>query len=189
MVVALLMGCAAMGVPARSDPREKMGWALNLYEKQDRPLPAERLIMEAREIFQERNDELGLAESYRQYAFFLESEAVGHWEFQYRKTGFLDKSISYDARYEKAIEYFQKARDIYVKEAKHDALTNIDLVMGNTFLKYIGDQSKACQCYDQSLADYQEFTKVDPTAKIVLPAEFKSYADYIAAVKKRAKCI
>lgn len=189
MLVALLTGCAAMGVPATSDPREKMGWAANLYERQNRPLPAERLILEAKEIYQEKNDELGLAESYRQYAFFLESKTVERWESHYRKVGFLDKSISYDARYEKAIEYLQRARDIYVKNAKYDALTNIDLVMGNTFIEYIGDQSKACQCYDRSLANYQEFNKGNPTDQIKLPAEFKNYADYIAAVKKRAKCI
>jgi len=188
-MVALLSGCAAMSVPATSDPREKMGWALNLYEKQNRPLPAERLIQEAREIYQERSDELGLAESYRQYAFFLESETVERWEPHYRKSGFLDKSVNYDARYEKAIEYFQKAKDIYVKQTKYDTLANIDLVMGNTFLKYVGDQSNACQCYDNSLANYQQFNKVDPTAKIMLPAEFENYGDYIAAVKKRAKCI
>jgi len=189
LVSILLTGCAAMGVPVTNDPREKIGWALNLYEKQNRPIPAERLLKEALDIYQSNNDELGLAETYRQYAFFLESVTIEKWESHYRKNGFMDKSVIYDARYEKAVEYFQKARDIYSKKAKYDLLTNIDLVTGNTYLTYIGDQNKACKYYDRSLADYQEFNKENPTVQIKLPAEFNSYAEYIAAVKKRAKCI
>ena len=189
LLVSVLTGCAAMGVPVTSDPKEKLGWAYNLYETQNRPLPAERLIQEARDIYQSKNDELGLAETYRQYAFFLESRTVGNWEPHYRKDGFLDKSVKFDARYEKAVEYFQKARDIYAKNAKYDALTNVDLAMGNAYLSYIGDENKACQHYDQSLVDYQEFKKQNPNVKINLPDGFGSYEDYIVAVKKKAKCI
>ena len=189
LIVVTLTGCAAMGVPVTSDPREKLGWALNLYEKQNRPLPAERLIQEAKEIYQSKNDELGLAEAYRQYAFFLESPTVGRWEPHYRKNGFLDKSINFDGRYKKSIEYLQMAKEILAKNFKYDALANIDLVMGNIYLSYIGDENEACKHYDQSSADYHEFRKQNPNVKINLPTGFNSYEDYIVAVKKKAKCI
>lgn len=189
MIVSILTGCAAMGVPATSDPGEKLGWAYNLYEKQDRPLPAERLIREAQDLYQNKNDELGLAEVYRQYAFFLMSRAVGDWEPHYRKDGFLDKTISFDSRYEKAIDYLQKTRDIYVRHKKYDGMSNVDLVTGNVYLSYIGDENKACQYYDKCLTDYQEFRKANPDTKITLPEGYASFSDYIAAVKKQAKCI
>jgi tetratricopeptide (TPR) repeat protein len=188
-MIIMVTGCAAFGVPASSDPREKLGQAVYLYEKQDRPLPAERLIREAHEIYLSKSDDLGLAESYRQYAFLLKSPAVGHWEPHYRKGGFLDKSVSFDTRFEKAIEYLQKARDIYAKHGKYDALSNVNLVMGHIYLSYIGDENRACEYYDKSLEDHQEFMKVEPDAKISLPEGFESFSDYIAAAKKRAKCI
>ncbi|HWR58405.1 MAG TPA: hypothetical protein VN328_05920 [Thermodesulfovibrionales bacterium] len=178
-----------MGVPVTSDPGEKLAWANNLHEKQNRPLPAERLIQEARDIYQGKNDELGLAEAYRQYAIFLVSATVGRWESHYRKNSFMDKSITFDSRHEKGLEYLQKSKELYAKNGKYDALSNIDIIMGNVYLTYLGNQNKACQHYDQSLLDHQEFRKQNPNAKIYLPDGFKSYDELVGAIKKEAKCM
>jgi hypothetical protein len=58
-------------VPYTSDPERKLGWAKELYQNQNRPIPAERLIKEAIEIYQERGDQLGLAQAHRAYGVFL----------------------------------------------------------------------------------------------------------------------
>jgi len=186
---AALYGCAAMGVPITSDPAEKLGWARFLYEKQNRPLPAERLILEARDIYQSKNDELGLAEAFRQYAFFLVSKTVEDWEPIYRRNGFLDQSVIFDSRHERAIEYFEKAKVIYIKNADYGSLTNVDLVIGHVYLSKIGNENRACRQYEQSLADHKEFRKHNPNDKIVLPNGFNSYEEYIEAIKKGAKCV
>ena len=187
-IVIIITGCAAMGVPVTFDPREKLAWARNLYEEQDRPLPAERLIREAKDIYQSKNDELGLALAYRQYALFLKSRAVSRYEQHYRTTGFYDRSLSFDDRYSKSIAYLQLSKELFIKNAKYDLLTNIDLVMGNIYLSYIGNQKEACKHYDQSLAEDQEFQKQNPNSKINLPTGFDTYEDYILSVKKEAKC-
>src|SRR6267378_1202521 len=78
-------GCAAFGVPATTDPAGKLRDATALFDRQDRPLPAERLIREALELYQKNGDQLGVAEAYRTYGFFFRSGSVGgKWSKFYR---------------------------------------------------------------------------------------------------------
>jgi hypothetical protein len=50
-IPAAVVGCSAIGVPKSSDPATKLRQANELFVKQDRPLPAERLIQEALELY------------------------------------------------------------------------------------------------------------------------------------------
>jgi tetratricopeptide (TPR) repeat protein len=160
----------------------------NLYQKQNRVILADRLFKEALDIYQSKNEEAGPAETYRQYAFFLVSPAVENREPHFRKDGFLlDRSITYDTRHVKAIEYFHKAGDLYDKNARYDLLSNIDMSMGKVYLSRIGDQVKACQYFDKSLADHEEFRQSHPDEKIQLPAGLESYADHVAMIKERSE--
>src|SRR5207253_7111162 len=123
-------GCAAIGVPATTDPARKLRDATALFDRQDRPLPAERLIREALEVYQRNGDQLGVAEAYRTYGFFFRARSVGgKWSKFYRDNGFLDRSAAFDARYINSIEYFEMARAIYSAHQRFDALTNVVLNM------------------------------------------------------------
>ena len=64
---SVLIGCAAYGVPATSNPDEKLRDAYMLFERKDRPLPAERLLREAITMYQEQKNEPALGEAYRAY--------------------------------------------------------------------------------------------------------------------------
>src|SRR5581483_10231032 len=120
---ALLIGCAGIGVTSTSDPAEKLRDAYYLTERADRPLVAERLIREALDIYARNNDQLGIAEAYKQYGLFFSSDSLaGKWSTYYKNNGFLDKTVSYDGRYTKAIEYLEKARAILRELQKYDAL-------------------------------------------------------------------
>jgi hypothetical protein len=94
-VFSLLAGCAAMGVVATDDPAGKLRDATALFGGYARPLPAERLIREAIDIYEKQNDSLGLAEAYRTYGLFFRSTSIeGPWSKLYRERGFLDPSRS-----------------------------------------------------------------------------------------------
>ncbi len=71
LLAILVAGCAAMGVPYTTDPKKKLSYAVMLYDEQQRPLPAERLIRESIDIFKSENNEKGLAQAYRVYGFFF----------------------------------------------------------------------------------------------------------------------
>jgi hypothetical protein len=55
-----LVGCAGLGIVATSDPMTKLNDAEHLIMVQNRPLPAEKLIFEAMEIYQKQDNSRGL---------------------------------------------------------------------------------------------------------------------------------
>jgi tetratricopeptide (TPR) repeat protein len=183
-----LTGCAGVGVIATSDPAAKLNDAGDLFDRQDRPLIAERLIREAIDTYQSNKDQLGLAEAYRTYGFFFRSPSIeGKWNKYYRENGFLDKSATFDSRYTKSIEYFEKARTIFADNKRFDALTNVDLNMGFTYVA-MGNSPAACQAFDKSAESNRENLRQNPTAKPALPKGFSSYEAFVADRKKQYGC-
>jgi tetratricopeptide (TPR) repeat protein len=185
--IAVLFGCAAAMVPETSDPARKLGWATVLLEQQDRPLPAERLIREAIEIYQSQNDDLGLAEGYRKYGIFFRSPSVKKWGVHFREKGFLDKSATFDLRLDKAIEYFAKSRDIYAKAQSYDKVSNVELNLAWVY-EDKGERDLACKSLDNSLASNIQFVKLNPNTKIVVADNYKSFEEAIEDQRRRAKC-
>jgi hypothetical protein len=180
-------GCVAVGLPATGDPAKKLHAATALFDHRNRPVLAETLIRQALERYQTNGDELGVAEAYRTYGFFFRSASVGRLSNFYRKNGFLDKSATFDARYGKSVEYFERARLIYAAHQRFDALVNVDLNMGFT-LELMGDQPAACRAFDRSLQDSAEHARQSPDAKIVLPSGFGTYEEFVASHKQRLDC-
>jgi tetratricopeptide (TPR) repeat protein len=186
--ITALTGCAGFGVVATSDPAAKLRDAGDLFDRQDRPLIAERLIREAINTYQSNNDQLGLAEAYRTYGFFFRSPSIeGKWNKYYRENGFLDKSATFDTRYAKSIEYFEKARTIFAANKRFDALTNVDLNVGFTYVA-MGNRAAACQAFDKSVESNHENLRQNPAAKPALPRGFSSYEDFVADRKKQYGC-
>jgi tetratricopeptide (TPR) repeat protein len=183
-----LMGCAGVGVVARSDPKAKLADATYLFDRQDRPLIAERLIREAIEICEGTADQDCLAEAYRTYGFFFRSPSVdGKWSKQYREYGFLDKTATFDSRYLKSIEYFERARDIYARLEQFDRLTNVNLNIGFTYALLRETQS-ACRSFDESAANNRENVRRNPKSTVALPNSFASFDEFIAQKKKEVGC-
>lgn len=184
----IFLGCAAMGVPATSDPDKKIGDAYMLFDRQQRPLPAERLIREAIEIYQEKNNDLGLAEAYRAYGFFFRSGALAKWHKHYESDGFMEEGATYANRHEKSIEYFEKSAAIFEKHHKNDALTNVHLNMGFTY-EFANQPEKACDEYKKSLVSNQLHIKENPGVTFTLPEGFSSYEAYVTPMMDRLKCV
>ncbi len=183
-----LVGCAGVGVVATSDPRVKLSDADLLFDRQDRPLIAERLIHEAIEICQTNSDQECLAEAYRTYGFFFRSPSLaGHWSKIYKERGFRDKSATFETRYIKSIEYFKKARDIYSRLQKFDHLTNVDLNIGFTY-ELMEERALACRAFDESVANYRENLRRNPDAKVSLPKGFATYDEFLTPHRKRVGC-
>jgi tetratricopeptide (TPR) repeat protein len=187
VIGVIASGCAAMGVLETSDPDKKLGNAYMLFDEQQRPLPAERLIRESIEIYREKNDDLGLAQAYRAYGFFFRSAAIEKWSNFYQKNGFMEKSATYVNRHDKSIEYFEKSASIFEKHKKYDALTNVYLNMGFTY-EFAHQKEKACGEYKKSIASNQRHMKDNPGAKLNLPNGYSSYDEYVAVHIKRLGC-
>ena len=181
-------GCAGFGTFALSDPATKLRSAGDLFDRQDRPLIAERLIREAIASYRKKDDQLGLADSYKTYGFFFRSPAIeGKWSQHYRENGFLDKSATFEGRYEKSIEYLEKARTIFAQYRRFDALTNVNLNMGFTY-EVMGYGAAACEAFDRSLENNRDNLHQNPKGKMALPKGFATYEDFLAPHRERAGC-
>lgn len=180
----LLTACAAMYVPETSDPAKKLAWAIELIEKQSRPIPAERLIVEATDIYQLQQNELGLAEAYRVYGLFLASRAVYRQRSFYAKNGFLDTTVDYATRYQKAIEYFDRALAILEKNNDVILATNVHALKAFTY-EDMDDKPAACRAYDRSLASHRAIRKSQPNFAALESTKFEQD---VAEFKKRLGC-
>jgi tetratricopeptide (TPR) repeat protein len=181
-----LAGCAAALVPYTSDPKQKISDAYWLFDDKQRALPAQKLILEAIEIYEKDGNKSGLAEAYVAYAVFLRSYAVDKYSEHYKETGFNNGNISFKDRYKGSIEYFKKSRDIYEDKQEYDNLTNIYLHMGFTYLTN-NNVPKGCEMFIKSLDMNKLFMSKKPDVKLNLGG-FKSYKDYIDNKMQLAKC-
>lgn len=183
-----LAGCAGIGVVATSDPMAKLADARSLFDEQDRPLLAERLIREAIAICESKPDPLCLARGHREYGFFFRSASIdGKWAKYYQLNGFLEPSATFDGRYQKSIEYFEKAREAFSRLERFDMLTNVNLNMGFTY-ELMGAPKLACSAFDASLASNHENLRRNPDAGLSLPKGFATYDEYLIAQEKRVQC-
>lgn len=171
-VAALLAGCAGVGVVQSEDPMTKLNDAEALFQQQDRPLIAERLIFEAIDIYKQRADEHGLGLAYREYADLLRSSSVtGKWAVHYQKNGFYDKLTTFDSRLEKATEYYTKALGHFsnaepklIDEKRFDALTNLYFNTAYTQTR-LNQKKEACLSYDKANSAYMENIRLSPSAQ------------------------
>jgi tetratricopeptide (TPR) repeat protein len=191
----LLSGCAGVGIVSTSDPGVKLDDAVVLFQKKNRPLPAEELIQEALVIYQERDDRHGLGNAHREYGDLLRSPAVVNWEPAYRKSGsFLDKSITFDNRlakaseqYSIALENYRRAEQQELAASKYDALTNVYYNMAWSNLA-LGARDEACTDFDRSLQAYNENMRGNPTAHPYGARDSRSLPDTLALAKQQAGC-
>jgi tetratricopeptide (TPR) repeat protein len=176
-----------MLVPATNDPAAKLGWAQELVENQDRPLPAERLIREAIDIYQEQKNDFGLAKAYRVYGLFFKSPSIVRWQKHYQEQGFSDQSAKYETRLQMALGYFEKSRALLEAHQDVNLLANVHLQIGLTH-QLMGQNDAACSAFDRSTAAYKTMMAQDPQAKIAVPKEYTSFDKGMSDIKKHAGC-
>ena len=192
-IMSSLMACAGVGVVASPDPLVKLNDAEYLFQNKNRPVPAEALIQEAIVIYEKRNDAHGLGNANREYGDFLRSSAVFNWRDAYRRNGFLDRSVTYDnrlerasAHYSKALEYYRLAEIQEIAAGKYDALTNVYYNMGLSNFA-LGARNEACADYARALKAYNDNMQRNPTAH-PHGSQAGTVPESIAAAKEGADC-
>lgn len=183
----MLSGCAAYGVVATSDPGQKVKDAYALFERKQRPLPAERLIREAISMYEENQDDLGLAEAHRAYGFFFRSRAVEEWRKHY-EGGFLEPGAAFANRFEKSVAHFNRAAEILDRHQRHDRLANIYLNGAITY-EINHQPQQACDWFSKSLESNARYLKEHPDATIDLPDGFASFEAFVISRKNNLQCL
>jgi tetratricopeptide (TPR) repeat protein len=191
----LLASCAGVGVVASSDPLTKLNDAQILFLQKNRPVPADKLINEAIAIYRSQEDAHGLGNAYREYGDFLRSPAVADWEPQYRRSGFFNRSVTFDNRLDKAREFYGKALEAYTdavpqltEKRRYDTLTNLYFNMAWVHLA-LDQKRQACESFDQTLEAYAQNMAQSPNAKPVFEPGFSSLPEALQSARRRAGCV
>ncbi len=182
----LLASCDAVGVLQTNDPAKKLSYA-RLLLRDERPLPAERLINESMEIYQSRGDRRGLADAQYLYAKLLAGNAVALLESWYRENGFRDSTVTFEKRREGAVRYFQLAATGFVTAGDFADATNayfdLGLIQSND-----GHSESACRSFNESLRNFNIYLQTDPNPKVRPPKGYDSYKDLVETVATAAGC-
>jgi tetratricopeptide (TPR) repeat protein len=177
-----------MFVPETNDPYEKLKWAQLLIERQSRPIPAERLINQAIAICKQNNDYSCLGRAYILYWEFFRSSLIDIFQKNYKESGFIDKSATYDNRLIKSDECFEKAIFYYNEIQDYGALASAYFNLGH-YYHFIGDYKAECEPYSKSLEYNIKLLTAKPNVKIMIPNGFSSYKEFIEDQQKRAGCL
>ncbi|WP_341897182.1 hypothetical protein [Ferrovibrio terrae] len=186
LLVVSLSACSAALVPLSFDPKTKLGQAYQLMYEFDRPLPAERLIQEAYDIYLERGDYEGMGTAYQLYGFFFVSRAVVNWSHVYARAGFFDGS-AYKDRFHSSAAYFERSANLFMKIDQFDSVTSV-LFNGARSYVFADERDKACSTYDRSLEYYRKNIAANPGVKVTLPAGYSDYEVLVRDEKVQAKC-
>ncbi len=181
-----LSSCAAVGVVATSDPMKELGNAMGLIDH-GRPLPAEGMIVDAIAQCEKTNNTVCVGEAYRVYGLFFQSAAVTQYRDQYQKYGFLDKSATWDTRYEMSVVYLRKAAVIAKDTDHYDVLSNIQYLIGKDFA-LMHDIENACVEFSRSLDAHEELERQKPGTTVAPAKGEGSFSDTIADIKRRLGC-
>ncbi|HEX9461720.1 MAG TPA: hypothetical protein VGB82_03900 [Alphaproteobacteria bacterium] len=182
-VMLAMMGCEAVGVGASSDPEVKIGQAREL-EREGRLWVAKRLLDEALEIYQKRNDEEGIAEAYRQFALFYRTSPKGRGLLV--PDEFVNTPEGAQKRYLLAIDYFQKSLAIVQKLGRIDREVNLYFVMSET-QAWLNDTTAACMSLQNSLDASHKALQLNPQLQFEM-GRFKSWDELIDSTKRVLKC-
>jgi tetratricopeptide (TPR) repeat protein len=185
LLLIILAGCAAFGVPATNDPKEKLSWAYTLM-KNGRPLPAERLIKESIDIYSRENNVPMLAESYGLY---------GLLEYFYPKSKQKPNKTAIE-NFEKSLKYYD---DFFTKNPLNNAdpsyagyyfsASSCAEHLGNSYDPQT-DHDQKCRAYAKCLEYNKIGMQIKPEAKINYPERwYKSYQEYVQSKQRAAKCI
>jgi len=185
--IAALTGCAAMFGRSTSDPAVKLQWASELFSSKDEPVEAEKLIRDAIDMYELKRDHLGLAEAYRQYGLFFRSNAVSKFEDYYNTNGFLDEKVKFKDRYVKAIEYFNKSKELYADFGHYDVLSNLYISLAKTYV-LTNRQDEACSAFTKSVESFTRFKKENQDVQEQRSLEITNYMEYVDLMKKQAGC-
>jgi len=180
LLVFLLFGCSSAIVSSTNDSKVKLLNALQLL-KNNRPVPAQELIMQSLAHYENNNDEIGQAHAHKVYGQFYMSDTY-HSHKDYFK-----KNHAYDGTYEKAVVHHRKALDLFANNKDFFQASNSALNLAGTYQRQKKRQ-KACEAFDLSLELHKKGKELHPNKTVSLPPGFSTMDDAVSTSKKNYGC-
>jgi len=163
-----------------NNPKRKLLNALELL-KNNRPIPAERLIIQSLEHYKKINDQIGQAHAHKIYGQFYMSDAY-HASKEY-----YIKHNEYDGTYEKAANHLRKSIDLFEKNLAYFQASNSAWNLAGTHQRQ-KERSKACEAFDLSLELHKKGKEHRPSESVSLPPGFSTMDEVVSTYKHNYGC-
>ena len=185
-----LTGCSAVGVVETNDPHEKIEQAIYLLISENRPIPADKLLAQAINIFEQQHDQMGLVRAYRARGHFLLSDSVKNNSKFFINHGFFIDGDVYNKREEKAIEYFLKIRAILDGDTRplYSAKTQINMTLTEMYAKYSDTPKNVCK-YLKDATFYHSKLEEESNGQNVAPLSgYNRFIDFKSKYTTKYQC-
>ena len=185
-LLLVLAGCSAVGVIESSDPMVKLQQSDEMI-RQGRYTRAQQLYREALEIFQARNDQAGVAETYRNLSFFYRTPLPSN-RMAIVPNDFSGMTNGIETRYYISIDYAKKALAIFESLQAYDKISNVHFTMGQSYFLLFNDKQSACQAFRDSREATRKSRAKDPNLQVNLPQGYKTFEEVLDKAEQEAGC-
>ena len=100
----------------------------------------------------------------------------------------MDKTISFDNRYEKALEYWSKSLRLFERNLKNAEASNNYYNIGRLQFMVFDNKKAACENYDKSIFSHKKYMRKHTAVTVKFDPRFETFEKYINALKKEVGC-
>lgn len=158
----------AFAAETAKDAMSKIGSAMSYLDKLGRPVPAEEDLKDAEAICKEIHDDACLAQAWRAWGYYFRSDALARWKgARFNGPALYDPSVKFEQRYERSIQYYDKALDLYA--GMHDThwISNIEMQKAFAYQRgnRLDDACRALQASREADQKYGDGKGLGPPGK------------------------
>jgi hypothetical protein len=118
----------ALAADTAKDAMQKIGSATSYLDKLGRPVPAEEDLRDAEAICKTLHDDACLAQVWRAWGYYFRSDALAQWKgAKVYGPALYDKSVTFEQRYDRSLEYYDKALALYATLNDTHWIANIEM--------------------------------------------------------------
>ena len=180
---AIALGGPAAAADTVKDAMGKIGSAINDLDKLGRPVPAEEALRDAEAICKELQDDECLGQVWRAWGYYFRSEALTRWKgAKAYGPALYDKSVTYAQRYERSLQYYDMALQLYDRRGNPHWITKIELDKAFAYhsMGRLDDTCRSLQASRDADTKYENGKSVGPPGK--------TFGQYLDALWRGAGC-
>ena len=188
--VISLAGCSAVGIVETNDPHEKIEQAMYLLNTEKRPIPADKLLAQAINTFEQQHDQMGLVRAYRARGHFLLTDSVKNNSKFFINNGFFIDGKIYDKREEIAIEYFLKVHAILDNDPRplYSAKTQINMTLTEMYSKYSNTPKNVCKYLKEATFYHSKFQEESQDENVAPLSGYDRFIDFESKYTTQYQC-
>jgi hypothetical protein len=173
----------ALAADTAKDAMDKIGSAMSYLDKLGRPVPAEEDLKDAEAICKALNDDECLGRVWQGWGYYFRSEALTRWKgAKAYGPALYDKSVSYEQRYDRSIQFYDMALQLYEKHGNPHWIAHIEMNKAFAYhaMGRIDDTCRSIQASRDADAKYEGGKAVGPPGK--------TFAQYLDVLWRGAHC-